>query len=256
MIRPLIGIPCRSWQNPKNSRFIYGSYQTYVHALEAAGGVPVLIPLLSDPSGLTSLLPRVDGLLLSGGIDIQPRLYGEDPHPMLGQVDPRLDEFELALVQWAIENGLPTLGICRGMQILNVALGGSLYQDLTTMYPGSVRHANWDLPSNKIVHCVSVKAGSRMEKILGVREVNANSLHHQGVKVPGRGVCITGYAEDGLAELMEIPEQRFMMAVECHPEHLYQDEPVWARLFAAFVAACSIPIMQPIESLEQIGRLE
>ncbi|MBV8694501.1 MAG: gamma-glutamyl-gamma-aminobutyrate hydrolase family protein [Chloroflexi bacterium] len=243
MIPPLIGIPCRSWQHPKNSRLIYGSYQTCVHALEDAGGIPVLIPLLSDLSGLTSLLARLDGLLLSGGSDIQPRLYSEDPHPMLGPVDPRLDEFELALVQWAIEKGLPTLGICRGMQILNVALGGSLYQDLTTMYPGSLRHANWDLPRNQIVHRVSVKAGSRMEEILGVRELNANSLHHQGVKVLGRGVCITGYAEDGVAELMEIPEQRFMMAVACHPEYLYQDEPVWARLFAAFVGACSMTIM-------------
>jgi putative glutamine amidotransferase len=248
-MRPLIGIPCRSWQNPKNSRFIYGSYQTYVNALEAAGGVPVLIPLLSDLSGLTALLPRLDGLLLSGGADIQPRLYGEDPHPMLDRVDPTLDELELALVQWAIENDLPTLGICRGMQILNVALGGSLYQDLATMYPGSLRHASWDLPRNKTIHRISVKAGSRMEKILGVRELNANSLHHQGVKVLGRGVCITGYAEDGVAELMEISEQRFMLAAECHPEYLYQDEPAWARLFAAFVAACSMPIMQAIESL-------
>lgn len=259
-MRPLIGIPCRSWQNSENSRFVYGNSRTYVYAVESAGGVPVLIPLLSDLSELASLLPRLDGLLLSGGIDIQPRLYGEDPHPALGEVDPGLDELELALARWTIQQDIPTLGICRGMQMLNIALGGSLYQDLTTMCPGSLRHPNWDLPRNKTIHSVHVDAGSQMEKILGTRELNANSLHHQAVKVPGKGVRVTGHAEDGVAELMEVPGRRFMVAAQCHPEEIYQDEPAWARLFKALIAACSSTVVQtiqslPIKPLEQTVRL-
>jgi putative glutamine amidotransferase len=124
------------------------------------------------------------------------------------------------------------------MQLINIALGGTLYQDVAADIPGSLRHANWDFPRNKLIHSVNIVPGSRLEAILGVRELPVNSLHHQSVKEPGQGVIVTGYAEDGVAEMLEVPDQHFMMAVQCHPEELYTDQPVWSRLFVAFVDAC------------------
>jgi putative glutamine amidotransferase len=242
-MRPLIGIPCHPGLRADSARPIYGNNRSYVHAVEHAGGVPVLIPLLGDLSGLNSLLPRLDGLLLSGGIDIQPHHYGEKPHKLLGEVDARLDELELALAQWALREEIPTLGICRGHQMLNVALGGSLFQDIADQYPNSLRHTNWDLPRNTLSHSVQIDAGSRMEQILGTQELWVNSLHHQSVKTLGKGVRASGYAEDGVVEMLEVPEHRFMVGVQCHPEELYKDNPVWLRLFEALVATCTTSIM-------------
>jgi putative glutamine amidotransferase len=222
-----------------NARPIYGNNRAYVHAVENAGGVPVLIPILDDLTGLQALLPRLDGLLLSGGFDIQPQLYGEEPHPLLGEVVPELDALELALAHWAIEEDVPTLGICRGLQMINIALGGTLYQDLGDQYPNSLFHPNWNMPRNTLSHRIYIEPGSQMEQILGRGEVWVNSLHHQAVKLPGKGVYPSGHAEDGVVELLEVPHQRFMLGVQSHPEELYSDNPVWAHFFEAFIEACT-----------------
>ncbi len=251
-MRPLIGIPCHPELRPLSGRPIYGNNRAYVHAVESAGGIPVLIPLLGDLNGLNSLLPRLDGLLLSGGYDIQPHYYHETPHPMLGAVDARLDELEFAIARWAIEEDIPTLGICRGMQLLNIALGGSLYQDLVEQYEGSLLHPNWDQPRGTIVHSITIEAGSRMEQIFGTSEILTNSLHHQGIKTPGKGVRISGHAPDGVAELLEAPGKRFILGAQCHPEELYQEHPEWLLLFEAFTNACVAPIVRTLEKVEHI----
>lgn len=253
-MRPLIGIPCHAGVNAESDRPIFFNNRAYVHAVERAGGVPILIPILDDLNGLNTLLPRLDGLLLSGGIDVDPRHYQEEPHPMLGKTNPQLDTLELALAQWAAQEDLPTLGICRGMQVLNVAFGGDLYQDLQAQYPGSLKHPNWELPRNTMIHTVAVEPGSRMEEVLGTRSVHANSLHHQAARNPGKGIVISGRAEDGVAELLEVPGHRFMLAAQCHPEEIYSDEPAWARLFSSFIAACAQPATRrvEVEALERI----
>jgi putative glutamine amidotransferase len=251
-MRPLIGIPCHAGERKDTSRPIYYNNRTYIHAVEHAGGTPVLIPRLDDLDGLRTLLPHLNGLLLSGGVDIEPHYYHETPHPLLGETDPQLDAMELALAHYALERDLPTLGVCRGMQLLNVALGGSLYQDLLSQCPRSLRHANADLPRNTIIHNVQIERGSRMEEILGTCEVAANSLHHQAVKQPGKNVRITGRAEDGVAELMEVPGQRFMLAAQCHPEELYAEHPAWSRLFQAFVDACAKNMSHRYEAMGHI----
>jgi putative glutamine amidotransferase len=237
-MRPLIGIPCHAGRRAETDRPIYYNNRSYIHAVERAGGMPILIPILDDLSGLEVLLPRLDGVLISGGIDVDPRYYQEDPHPLLGETNPHLDELEIDIVRWVVHNNVPTLGICRGMQLMNIALGGTLYQDLSADIPGSLRHANWDLPRNKLIHLVNLKPGSQLEAILGVRELPVNSLHHQSVKEPGNGVVVTGCAEDGVAEMLEVPGLRFMMAVQCHPEELYAEQSVWSRLFGTFIDAC------------------
>ena len=240
-MRPLIGMTTRAGTRSAHNqeRPIDYSNSSYIHAVEDAGGVPILIPILQDISGLQTLLPRLDGLLLPGGLDIDPRYYHQQPHQLLGSTNPALDTLELALAHWALEEKIPTLGICRGMQLLNVALGGDLYQDLGEQYPDSLAHASWDLPRNQFAHTVQIEAGSKMEKILGQQTATANSLHHQGNRKPGNGIIISGRSEDGVPELMEVADHPFMLATQCHPEELYQLEPVWAKLFKAFMAACA-----------------
>lgn len=250
-MRPLIGIPCHPGLRAGTARPIYGNNRAYVHAVESAGGVPVLIPLLGDLSGLNSLLPRLDGLLLSGGLDIQPHYYNEEPHAKLGEVEPLMDELEFALARWAIEKDIPTLGICRGLQLMNVAFGGSLYQDLAEEYGTKLFHPNWDAPRNTIIHDVHVEVGSIAEEIFGVRDIAANSLHHQGVKLPGKGVRISGYADDGVVEMIEVPSKRFMVGMQCHPEELYTEHGRWQRLFQAFTDACTYSVVYTLEKVEQ-----
>lgn len=238
-MRPVIGIPCQADFRAGSERPIYGNNRTYVHAVERAGGLPILIPMLTNPHDLEDLCPRLDGILFSGGIDLQPSLYGEQKIPETDELDPQLDTFEMTLANWALQEDIPILGICRGMQLLNVFLGGSLYQDITSQRPGSLEHRRRDLPRTELTHTVTVEEGSLMEKILGARQIWVNSLHHQSIKEPGKGVSITGRADDGVAELMEVHGHRFVLGVQGHPEEIYGTVPVFAGLFRAFVCACA-----------------
>ena len=246
-MRPIIGIPCHADFRAGSGRPVYCNNRTYTHAIEHAGGIPLLIPILHDLTALEELLPRLDGLLLSGGADIQPHAYGGDPHPSIDEGDPRLDKLELAVTRLALEADMPVLGVCRGMQVLNVVLGGDLYQDVSDQYPGSIQHCNRDFPRTHITHRVYVEPGSRMEAVLGTREFGVNSLHHQAVKHAGKGVRISGWAEDGVAELLEVDGYDFVLGVQCHPEEVYAFEPTCARLFKAFVQACSSDGLEEVE---------
>ena len=238
-MRPLIGIPCHALIRAETGRPIYANNRAYVHAVESAGGVPILIPMVNDLNILTTLLTRLDGLLLPGGIDLHPNRYGEEVHPLTEEADLELDEFEITLASWAFQEDIPVLGVCRGMQLINIAFGGSLYQDIDEQYPESIGHTHRNLPRTHLAHRISVDPGSRMEKILGTQAVWVNSLHHQAIKEPGKGVRITGRAPDGIPELLEVSGYRFVMAAQCHPEEIYSIEPAFARLFSVFVQASS-----------------
>ncbi len=238
-MRPLIGIPCQADYREGSGRPIYCNNRAYAHALEHAGGVPVLIPMVNDPGTLHTLLERLDGILFSGGSDIQPVHYGEEPHPLLGKIDHQLDELELTMARWALQANMPTLGVCRGMQLVNIALGGTLYQDVDAQASPTIQHSKRDLPRHTLIHSILIEEGSKMEEVFGTREIRVNSLHHQAVNKPGRGVRISGRAEDGIAELLEVPEKHFVAAAQGHPEEIYMLETVWANLFSAFVDACA-----------------
>jgi len=240
----LIGIPCHALIRAETGRPIYANNRAYVHAVESAGGLPILIPMVNDLNILTALLTRLDGLLLPGGIDLHPNRYGEEVHPLTEEADLELDEFEITLASWAFQEDIPVLGVCRGMQLINIALGGSLYQDIDEQYPDSIGHTHRNLPRTHLAHRISVDPGSRMEKILGTQAVWVNSLHHQAIKEPGKGVRITGRASDGIPELLEVTGYRFVMAAQCHPEEIYSIEPAFARLFSAFVQASSSPLAE------------
>ena len=189
----------------------------YVRALEGAGLVPLAVPTMLAADRAGAALAAVRGLVLTGGEDVAPDRYGAAPHPRLGEVDPVRDAAELALIAAARKRGLPILAICRGIQILNVALGGTLYQDLDSERPGSVPHAG-----EASHHPVRVAAGSLLERTLGTRAATVNSRHHQAIRDLAPGLKAVAWAEDGVIEGAEPvdPGAPWMVAVQWHPEDL------------------------------------
>jgi putative glutamine amidotransferase len=212
-----------------------------VHAVELAGGIPLLIPPLGDDKSLRAIAERLDGVLLSGGGDVDPARYGEEPIPQLGLVEPERDELELALARIAIDDEQPLLGICRGMQTLNVAQGGTLYQDIGAQQPKAIKHDyhSYEGPRDLRAHEITVAEESPLAAIVGGSRYAVNSFHHQAVKEPGKDVKIIGWAEDGLAEAMMVEEHPFALAVQYHPEELVDSDPAALALFQAFVRACA-----------------
>jgi putative glutamine amidotransferase len=225
-MHPCIGVSCNPHLSDEENRW---EYRHYLQAVEFAGGVPLLI---SSAEAFTELRSRLDGILLPGGCDIHPSHYGEEVHPKFEKCNPALDELEFLLIRWALSEDMPVLGICRGMQLINIVRGGTLYQDLTAQYPESRDHRIRNEPR---CHCVFVQSGSRMEQLLGTQEFWVNSRHHQAVREPGEGVYVSGFAEDGVAELFEVTGYRLIIGAQCHPEEIYSLVPACARLFSALV---------------------
>lgn len=237
-MRPLIGIPCYVAQRAGSTPPIYGNNASYVHAIEQAGGLPVLIPPLTDEDALAAIYARLDGLLLSGGGDIDPAHYGQERLPACHAPEVERDIAELALARRAVADQLPILGICRGQQLLNIALGGTLYQDITTALPAASQHDHHDRPRDERTHEIAIAPTSRLAHILGTTSHPVNSLHHQAIHQLGDGVRVVAQAEDGIIEAMELDGHPFALAVQFHPEELVASDEPSRRLFAAFVAAC------------------
>lgn len=211
--------------------------EAYVQAVAAAGGCPVMIPLGLSPELLENLLARLDGILFTGGGDIDPAFYGAAPHPKVGDVDLDRDGVELYLLEKAVSQEVPFLGICRGLQLINVGLGGTLYADITAQRAGSLRHDYYpDYPRNYLAHPVDVRTESRLAGILGNSQVEVNSLHHQGIDRLAPGLEQVASAPDGMVEAVELPDHPFGLAVQWHPEWLGAHAPMRA-LFEAFVQA-------------------
>jgi putative glutamine amidotransferase len=189
----------------------------YVRALERAGLVPLAIPTLIAPDRAVAALQSVRGLVLTGGEDVEPQRYGATPHPRLGRVDPDRDATEVALIAAARKRGLPILAICRGIQILNVALGGTLYQDLDSERPSVVHHSD-----ETSTHAIRVAAGTLLERTLGARGATVNSRHHQAIRDLAPGLKATAWADDGVIEAAEPldPNAPWIVAVQWHPEDL------------------------------------
>jgi putative glutamine amidotransferase len=209
----------------------------YPGAIEKAGAVPVILPPLHGDA-IDLLVGRLDGLLLSGGPDLDPHTYGAEPHPALGPTEREIDVFELALIASAERHGLPILAICRGMQALNVSRGGTLVQDLPTEYDGALPHRQ-DEPGRIPTHEVRLASGSRIARVVGTTDIQVNSFHHQAVERLGNGLRAVGWAPDGVIEAIEDPRQEFMIGVQWHAESLSESEPVQSDLLEAFVTAAS-----------------
>ncbi len=210
--------------------------QAYIEAIMQAGGVPVLLPSLITNDGWQSVYSRLDGILFSGGGDISPEHFNGEDHPRIGGVEPERDALELNLLKAAVSEGKPFLGICRGCQMVNVGLGGTLYTHIPDQLPGALDH---DYPGSLrkvLVHEVKLEEGTRIAEIMGEPILKVNSHHHQGLKNIAPTLKVTGHAPDGLVEAVELPDHPFGLAVQWHPEWLTDQQPT-RNLFRALVQA-------------------
>ena len=235
---PLIGIPSGT-HDPSSATPGFRVNRVYAWALEHAGGATVILPLLKDDGMLREVYRRLDGLLLTGGDDVAPHRYGEEPHPRLGPADEDMDCAELLLLSWALADDLPVLAICRGQQILNVAAGGTLYQDIPSQVPDSLDHRASRKVRDLLAHPVDVEADSKLAAILGTTRLDVNTSHHQSVNHLAPGLVITARSPDRVIEGVESPRHRFVVGVQWHPEELYAQYEGQARLFRALVEQAS-----------------
>ncbi len=235
-MKPLIGIT-PSPQRHERFGDLYAIATTYVGAVEAAGGVPLVLP--PHRAGLDETLAALDGILFSGGGDIDPARYGDrEVHPATYGISAARDEFEFALLDAALRRDLPVLAICRGIQVLNVGLGGTLYQDVADQYPGALPHRQELTPETRHdpSHTVTAGEGSLLAEVYGQAAIAANSFHHQTLNALGRGLAPVGRTADGTVEAVTAPERRFVLGVQWHPEMMYDAHPEHLRPFARLVA--------------------
>lgn len=240
--RPVIGITTQTLEAiPDQLPRCWVMSQRYVHVLVAGGAIPWVIPLLEhDEATLRAIYERTDGLFLPGGVDIDPAAYGEARRAVCGRSDPARDWTELLLTRWALADKKPVLAVCRGAQILNVAIGGTLYQDVGAEHPDALKHDFFPTAGRRrddLRHDVRIAAGSRLGRLLGTDVLGVNSMHHQGIARLAPGLTAVAIAADGLIEGVEVTDDRFVLGVQWHPEDLVDVDPRMRALFDAFIAA-------------------
>ncbi len=234
MKRPAIGIAI---ENPKKEPEVFRLREDYVRSVETGGGLP-LVFAPGRPEDVGDLLDHVNGLLLTGGADVDPGLYGARPHPALGPVFRDRDDFEIALCREALRRDLPLLAICRGHQVLNVATGGTLVQDIPSEIPGGAGTHDPDVERWQTAHDVEILPGTRLREILRAERVAVNSFHHQSIRDLGRDLVLSALSpQDGVVEGVEMPRKRFVVGVQWHPESFWDHEPGFRPLFEALVRA-------------------
>ena len=207
---------------------------SYLHAIERAGGLPVILPPLSIEA-VDPFLERLAGIVLSGGPDLDPIHYGEEPHPELGPIEPEVDCFELAVARHADARGLPVLAICRGAQALNIARGGTLHQHLPDVFDGRIEHRQTEA-GDRPTHAVEVAPESLLARALGTERLEVNSFHHQAAERLGGGLRAVAWSPDGVIEGIEAPDRDFVVGVQWHAEGILA-LPEQAALFSAFIGA-------------------
>jgi putative glutamine amidotransferase len=240
--RPIIALT--SWRHPRPAHdgepqwtdIVCGD--AYVRAVAAAGGAPYVLPRIADLEAVRDALAPAQGLLLTGGGDVQASLYGAQPHPRSGRQDPVRDAMELEAIAWARRTRVPILGICRGIQLLNVAFGGTLIQDIPTEVPGAMQH--WTQgDADYLGHPVELEGWSAAARALGTTSLATNSWHHQAVRGVGAGLRVTAHAADGIVEAVESASDAPILAVQFHPEMSFDAAPVFLGLFRWLVESAS-----------------
>ena len=210
---------------------------TYVHAIEESGGLPLLIPYMKHTEFLDEVTALCDGFLFTGGGDADPALYGEKILPECGKIEPLRDAWDFAAAARALESGKPIIGICRGIQVLNVALGGTLYQDIPSQYKTDILHSQTN-GLHAYSHSIRIVEGSPLRALLGTLEIKGNSFHHQAIKKLGTGLVPTAYADDGIIEAVYGKDHPYLRAYQWHPERLFDGDLHHKKLFWEFVQAC------------------
>ena len=234
--RPRIGIPMRI--ELPTDRFYLSRH--YSEAVEAAGAAPVHVSLIPKADYIDSVVEGLDGVLLPGSdSDIDPLRYGQQPHPNLGAVHPVKDETDLLMIEAAERKGIPIFAICFGMQVLNVSRGGTLIQDIGSQLPAPIKHEQ-GVPRDRPSHRITVSEKTRLSRIAGVEAAAVNSHHHQAIETLGADLIATAWSTDGVIEALEDPRpDRFVVAVQWHPELGWERDPISQRLFTAFAAEAS-----------------
>ena len=233
-MKPVIGITTDVQQDGENIL-----KNTYVQAVIRAGGLPMIIPVGLEQD-VDQLIEMFDGLLLSGGNDINPMLFNEEPHEYLGVVSPSRDSSELELARRMLKTGKPILGICRGLQVLNVAVGGTLYQDLYKQNDSPILQHIQKAPNTHCSHYVQLDKGSLLESIAGSERIQVNSYHHQSLKEVPSDFKVTAVASDGIVEAIESTDEQFVLGVQWHPEALSAaGDAVSLRIFERFISECA-----------------
>lgn len=232
MKKPIIGVT-PLFDRERDS---YWMLPGYLQGLEQAGAIPIVLPLTADVGDLSQLTQLCDGILFTGGQDVSPSLYGAERKAACGEVCAARDEMEQALLRLALEQDLPIFGICRGIQFLNAALGGTLYQDLPTEHPSRTQH-HMTPPYDRAVHRVTLLPDTPLAELLGVQTMGVNSYHHQAVQDLAPELVEMARSEDGLVEAVCLPTKRFVWAVQWHPEFSFRVDAHSRKLFSAFVQA-------------------
>jgi putative glutamine amidotransferase len=237
MPRPFIGITSGTSALDKHATNPQDRLnQTYSRAVEAAGGVPIILPNID--AAAQELVSRLDGLLLSGGYDLAPTLFDEGVLNETVEIDEGRDRAEMPILRAALERDMPILAICRGIQTLNVALGGSLYQDIPAQIPSDIQHKQKQ-PRHEATHTIAIERDSRLAAAVGGAEMPVNSFHHQALKRVGEGLRVTAVAPDGVIEAVEGTDGRFLLGVQFHPEEMVGVSEQAKAIFQAFVLAAS-----------------
>lgn len=240
MTKPLIGITAGEIINKERplAPVTYGQTHTYIDSIIKSGGIPIILPLTTDIDTLAQLANKLDGLVLAGGNDVNPERYNEQPYATTGFTSDLRDDTEYTLLKLALKQNIPVLAICRGMQLLNVYNGGTLYQHIPHDLDTSVAHQVIDPNDDPLhtAHSITIQADTKLHSILQADVVSVNSYHHQAIKELGSNLQITARCtEDGIIEGIETTDDRFIVGIQCHPESITEAVPNWKLLFDEFI---------------------
>lgn len=238
-MKPIIGIPTHLMfigSSPSGGKEVSYCNEDFSLAISKAGGIPLLLPTLSHNEDILNQLLLCDGILLPGGDDINPLLYGEEPSSNLGEVYASVDQYEITLTRFALSHNKPILGICRGCQLLNIVLGGNVYQDLSEYPTVHLKHSQ-KARRHEATHTVQIKPDSLIHDLFG-DSLEVNSFHHQAICNLGKGVTATAHAKDNIIESIQLMTKPFVLGVQWHPEIMLNQSSAMLPLFQAFINAC------------------
>ena len=256
-MKPFIGITCCSRETHDDGAPVIGARETFVAAIQKAGGIPILLPLVVGEEAQRALFQSVDAILIPGGEDVDPALYGEARSPKVEPPAVLRDEFEIRCARWGFHDGKPVLGVCRGMQLMNVSVGGTLIQDLIDDRgpSGGLHRSSGEHRYREPAHDLILEPGSQIARILGVESCPVSSFHHQAVKDLGAGLCAVGRAGDGIIEAFERGDgESFFVGVQSHPEEMVKSVfgAIWMRMFAALVSAAAAAKRQTVANADRV----
>ena len=232
-MKPIIGIAI---SNRVKSKKIYSVINNdYIKAVQKAGGIPILIPFSNNMENIKEYTDKIQGIIFTGGEDISPLVYNEDPLKEVECIIEERDRFELELFKEVYEKQIPILAICRGLQLINIALGGNLYQDINYQIPNSYGHAPKNTLRHNLYHSVKIEKDSKLFDIFKTEDLKVNSFHHQSIKKLGNDLKITALSNDGIIEAIESTNEKFLVAVQWHPENLVEHHTEFLKFFEALI---------------------